>query len=180
MAAARNISCRGHLLPYLPHLVKDLRLRVLLHKPGDLIHQAVRHRVVGHDCGHPDHRDLVDILLVDLRRRDMKPVLQLRDNTFDDHSLFFEAVHPRCVKPECHYSNIHTFLQRVCWAALASPVLVFTSGVSLKMNPASTSRHFSNISGGWLRAYILHSFQYFDHAIINHIYYILHPLFEFT
>ena len=111
-------------LPYLPHLVKNLRLRVLLHKPGDLIHQAVRHRVVGHDRRHPDHRDLVNILLVDLRRRDMEPVLQLRDDTFNDHSLFFEAVHPRCVEPECHYCNVHTFLQRVCWAALASPLIL--------------------------------------------------------
>jgi hypothetical protein len=39
----------------------------------------------------------MDVLLVNFRCGYMEFVLQLRDEAFDDHSLFFQAVHPRGV-----------------------------------------------------------------------------------
>ena len=54
------------ILSDLPLLIDDLRLRILLHKEGDVIHQTVGHRIMRHDCRHTDHKDLVCVLLIHL------------------------------------------------------------------------------------------------------------------
>ena len=54
-----------------------------------------------------DHDQRMLILFVDFRRRHVKPVLQFSDQAFDDHPLFFQAVHPGCVKAECYCQDLH-------------------------------------------------------------------------
>ena len=88
-------------------LLQNLCLGVLFHKGRYLIHQTVRHGVMRHDSRHTDHDDLVDILLINLRRRYMELVLQLRHDALSDHSLFIQAVHPRRMQPESHCCDSH-------------------------------------------------------------------------
>ena len=95
----------------LPLLIYDLRLRILLHKEGDIIHQAVGHRIMRHDCRHTDHNDLVRVLLINLCCRNMVFVLQLGDKALSRSFFFFQAVNPFGTQPEGHYGYSHIFLQ---------------------------------------------------------------------
>ena len=81
-------------LPDFPRFFQELRFAVFLYEQGNLLHQAVCHRVMRNDCRCADHDHLMRILFVDFGGRNMKPVLQLCCQAFDNHSFFLQAVYP--------------------------------------------------------------------------------------
>jgi hypothetical protein len=56
----------------------------------------------------------------------MELVLQPRNDAFNDHSLFFQAVYPGRMQPECHYRYSHSLFcpsyQMVLKWSLCNPV----------------------------------------------------------
>lgn len=91
-----------------PFFIYNFRLRVLLHKKGNVIHQAVCHCVMRDNGRNADHNDLMGILLIDLRCRYMISVLEFRDKALYYHPFFFQAVNPRGTELErqgCYFHD---------------------------------------------------------------------------